>query len=77
MSPDGRMMAVDVELGSQFHAGVPKPLFEVPGYDISGGGGAGRYSVTRDGQRFLFPLSMRSRRSYEHSHTRIVGEPDS
>ena len=56
VSLDSRMMAVDVELGSQFQAGVPKPLFQIPGYG-GGGGGVGRYSVTRDGQRFLLSIN--------------------
>ena len=52
---DSRMMAVDVELGPKFHAGVPKALFQIPGY--VGVGAPGRYSVTRDGKRFLLPVN--------------------
>ena len=56
MSPDSRLMAVDVELGPTFRAGVPKPLFEVPGWAGTPTGGAGRYAVSRDGKRFLFSV---------------------
>ncbi len=53
---DNRIMAVDVDPGSKFRAGVPKMLFKVPGY-TTGGSGLGRYSVTRDGKRFLISIS--------------------
>jgi Tol biopolymer transport system component len=52
-SLDNRMMAVDVELGPKFRAGVPKALFQIPGYP----GANSRYSVTRDGKRFLLPVN--------------------
>lgn len=57
ISLDNRLMSVDVEWTPKFRAGVPKPLFEIPGYSSTlgmGGGTAGRYSVSRDGKRFLF-----------------------
>src|SRR5215470_6586495 len=58
VSLDNRMMAVDLELAPKFHAGVPKVLFRIPGYGGgSQGGGTGRYSVTRDGKRFLIPIN--------------------
>ena len=58
VSSDNRMMAVDIELAPKFRAGIPKALFPIPGY--GGGsqtGGVGRYSVTRDGKRFLIPIN--------------------
>ena len=53
ISPDSKMMAVEVTLNPTFKAGIPRELFFTP---ISGGAGmlnAGRYDVTPDGQRFL------------------------
>jgi hypothetical protein len=47
------MMAVDVELAPKFHAGVPKALFQIPGFL----GANARYSVTRDGKRFLLAIN--------------------
>jgi len=64
MSPDSRLMAVDVELGPTFRAGVPKPLFEVPGWAGTPTGGAGRYAVSRDGKRFLFSVLSIATESY-------------
>jgi hypothetical protein len=56
MGPNNRLMAADVELGPTFRAGVPKPLFEVPGWAGTTVGGGGRYAVSRDGKRFLFSV---------------------
>ena len=56
VSLDDRLMSADVELGTKFRAGVPKPLFEIPGYPGTGGTTGGRYSVTGDGKRFLFGI---------------------
>jgi Tol biopolymer transport system component len=53
VSLDNRMMAVDVELTPKFHVSVPKPLFQIPGYL----GPTTRYSVTRDGKRFLLAVN--------------------
>ncbi len=59
-SPDGRelfyrkeykMMAVPVELGSDFHAGRPSLLFEALYYTDTSGHPA--YDISTDGQRFL------------------------
>jgi hypothetical protein len=48
-------MAVDVKLEPTFAAGVPRPLFAVPG--IHGSPlEAADYSVSKDGQRFLVAL---------------------
>jgi Tol biopolymer transport system component len=53
ISPDSKMMAVDVNTTPVFKAGAPKVLFPAP---IFGGGNAinvTRYDVTADGQKFL------------------------
>lgn len=44
-------MSVDVKLGSQFEAGVPKPLFGVRVLTLTDF--RNHYAVTADGQRFL------------------------
>jgi hypothetical protein len=46
------MMAVDLTRGAA-QAGVPQPLFETRLTDW-----VIRYAVTRDGQRFLLPVSL-------------------
>jgi hypothetical protein len=53
VSLDGKMMAAKVKAGSQFEAGVPKPLFNVRlprGIDSW-------FDVTKDG-RFLIPVQV-------------------
>jgi Tol biopolymer transport system component len=52
LAADGKVMAVEVRAGSTFEATVPKVLFVAPlgPRDAL----AGSYSVTADGQRFLF-----------------------
>jgi Tol biopolymer transport system component len=50
LDADSKMMAVEVETGAAFQAGIPRPLFET---QITGS--STRYAVTRDGQRFLIP----------------------
>jgi Tol biopolymer transport system component len=53
ISPDSRVMAVDVITEPTFKAGVPKPLFQAP---IWGGGQSNnltRYDVSTDGKKFL------------------------
>jgi eukaryotic-like serine/threonine-protein kinase len=49
---DGKMMAVDVKLDASFEAGIPRPLFQVPGPIIGN-----RFAMSSDAQRFLFPLA--------------------
>ena len=49
---DSTLTAVGVNGGASFEAGVPQPLFETP---LTPGVFNKRYSVTRDGQRFLMP----------------------
>jgi Tol biopolymer transport system component len=53
ISPDGKLMAVEVKTAPTFEAGVPKALFQT---EIEGGGGVQavfRYDVSADGRRFL------------------------
>jgi len=54
-SIDGKLMAVDVKLDANFDAGVPHQLFQIPGTIIGG-----RFTVSSDAQRFLFPLAAQS-----------------
>ena len=51
LTPDGEMMAVAVDAGSQFATGNPETLFRTG--VLPGAGGFRQYAVTRDGQRFL------------------------
>jgi Tol biopolymer transport system component len=51
VTPDSKMMAVDVTLGRTFEQGVPRVLFGVPGRIANG-----RFVVSLDGQQFLMPL---------------------
>jgi len=53
ISPDSKMMAVEVSTSPVFKVGIPRPLFQAP---IWGGGtfhNVARYDVTADGKRFL------------------------
>ena len=52
-TPDKKVMAVPVKLGSTLEAGVPKELFVSRIYIPSGGLLGYSYAVTGDGQRFL------------------------
>jgi len=46
LAANGKMMAVDVSIGPEFHAGMPAPLFQTaPGTTVG--------DVTSDGKRFL------------------------
>ena len=47
LTPSGKMMAVEVIAGPEFHAGTPTPLFQAPPGVVVG-------DVTADGKRFLF-----------------------
>ncbi len=47
------LMAVSVSTESPFTLGQPQPLFEAPGFALTGGGANGGYDVSADGQRFL------------------------
>ena len=52
LSPDGKMMAVDIDLGSEMKPGKPKALFNT-GLIVESGNGTDQYAVTPDGERFL------------------------
>lgn len=54
-SIDRKIMAVDVKLGEIFEAGVPRPLFSIPGGIVGL-----RFAMTADAQRFLVPLAPQS-----------------
>jgi dipeptidyl aminopeptidase/acylaminoacyl peptidase len=64
-TPDRKIMAVDVKLGTTFEAGIPHELFELPAA-ISGL----RLGMTADAQRFLVPLP--AQRSGETAALRAV-----
>jgi len=51
VTPEGKLMSVDVTLGGTFKAGAPKVLFRARIY--GGGSSRQRWDVTPDGQRFL------------------------
>jgi hypothetical protein len=53
IAPDGKLMAVEASTEGMFRLGTPKALFEVRAW---GQYGLGTYSVTADGQRFLFAV---------------------
>lgn len=50
-TPDGKIMAVDVKLGSTFEAGVSRVLFQIPSQIVGP-----RWAMTPDAQRFVFPF---------------------
>ena len=51
ISPEGKLMAVEIKAGSTFEPGVPKPLFDVATARVLP---TTPYDVSSDGQRFLF-----------------------
>jgi hypothetical protein len=51
LSPDGKMMSVEIRPGSELEIGVAKPLFETRLIEVKYG--IHQYGVTGDGQRFL------------------------
>ncbi len=51
LSTDGKLMAVEIMPGAELKAGTPKELFAPSGYRVYTDSG---YTVTGDGQRFLF-----------------------
>lgn len=55
ITPDGKMMAVDVKIGAGFEAGPPHVLFDTrsPDYQTVVMG-TWQYDVSPDGKRFLF-----------------------
>jgi Tol biopolymer transport system component len=56
LGSDGKLIAVEVKLGSAVQAGVRRSLFTVPAATTLGG-----YAVTADGQRFLIPVPVGER----------------
>jgi Tol biopolymer transport system component len=53
LSPDGKMMAVDVKPGATFEAGVARPLFQTHRRIHVSSTDQFSYDVSADGQRFL------------------------
>ncbi len=51
---DGKLMAVEITPGAELKAGTPKELFTPSGYRVNADRG---YTLTGDGQRFLFVTS--------------------
>ncbi len=49
VSPDNKLMAVEIKADAGFEAGTPKALFDVHLKSINGW----RYDISPDGQRFL------------------------
>jgi eukaryotic-like serine/threonine-protein kinase len=54
VAPDGKLMMVEFTPGAELKAGTPKELFAPSGYQVNADRG---YTVTGDGQRFLFVTS--------------------
>jgi serine/threonine protein kinase/Tol biopolymer transport system component len=57
LAPDGTMMAARLDTATGFNAMVPRPLFQT---NITSRQNNHPYVVTRDGQRFLIPVSDQS-----------------
>ena len=55
LAPDGKLMAVEVKVGSTFESGAAKPLFDthVRGLVSAGLSSRDNYAMSSDGQRFL------------------------
>jgi len=53
LTPDGKMMAVEVKSGPVFQTGVPKPLFDSQVFAGGASTASFRYAVGANGQRFL------------------------
>jgi hypothetical protein len=56
LTPEGTMMAVDVNTQNGVKLGVPKPLFET-GLNVNLT--LDQYAVPRDGKRFLIPVTVK------------------
>ena len=54
ISPDSKVMAVDVTTTPAFKAGTPEPLFTAPTW--AGARFVSRYDVTADGKKFLITI---------------------
>lgn len=57
LAPDGTMMAAGIDTAKDFNVTVPQPLFET---GITSTENNHPYVVTRDGQRFLVPVTDQS-----------------
>ena len=57
LTPDFKLMAMDVKTSPSMEFGVPHALFQTP--LVGNACCSDRYGVTRDGQRFLFPTPWR------------------
>lgn len=55
ISPGRKLMAVEIKGGATFEAGLPKVLFDLPAAQVQ----RDTFTVTADGQRFLFPRYLR------------------
>jgi dipeptidyl aminopeptidase/acylaminoacyl peptidase len=64
LTPDMKMMTVDVKLGPKLEVGLPRELFQVTGSIVGN-----RIAVSPDAQRFLIPLSAESS---DHNLTAII-----
>ncbi len=53
LAPDGKLMAVEVQQGPTFEAGVAKPLFQTRAREHVSSNDTFSYDVSADGQRFL------------------------
>ena len=53
ISPDWKMMAVDVSTSPTFHAGTPHPLFDTEMVDTGIRTGPMSWDIAPDGNRFL------------------------
>jgi hypothetical protein len=50
-----RLMSAEVAGTADFRAGIPKQLFQIPA--LPGNAAGLRFSVTKDGRRFLLPIN--------------------
>jgi len=58
LTTDLKVMAVEVDSGSGFHAGAPVTLFQVPSALLRAPTPSALGAVTQDGQRFLFAIPV-------------------
>jgi hypothetical protein len=57
LTPEWEVMAVQVTTTPTFQAGTPRLLFKLPG-PVTGPSAAHWKNVSRDGQRFVFTISV-------------------
>ena len=59
LTPDAKVMMLDVTANPAFHVGTPTPLFQVPSFFLRGAAFPGTLGdVTPDGKRFLFAMPV-------------------